>query len=706
VLGDRRSPARLGALGAVVVAVAIVAAACTNDNWPTFAHDVAHSGRTAETSISTTNVASLGVAWQVATGDDSYASPVVGTTATGRRIVVVGNQLGTVSAYDAGNGARMWTAPAGAAVAASAAIANGVVYVGSFDKKLYALDAATGATRCTFATTGIVLTPPVVVDPDGNGATVYFGDVGPDGFDDGGNLWAMHAVDPGTAADCSTRWSYGSFGEPPGAQPLAGVWAPPAFARDVNGRPLIVVGSSSPDDGVYAFDARTGARVWRFQTEQFFDGDVGAGATISAPGVNGFADGVAYVAGKNNIVYALNLRTGAKLWEFRIRDDAPSAGGEARSTAVLDGNTLYLGYGAGLYALNATTGAKVWRSTDVGPVTGEVVAAPAAVGPTGATVLFAGDRAGVFHAFAAATGAQVWRAATGNTIYASAAVSHGTVYVTSADGFMYAFKTGGADPARPGTTITTPADGAQVANPNGTFTVRGNATSSAKVTGVKVALKDLNQRRWWNAASSTWVKTYTENSATLAAPGTAQTTWSWPFGVPFDGGRYTAFATAVDDGNRRDAVPAVASFSIESLGQPATATMTSPAANQTVVFPGGVPQSFDLTISGTATDSGGTKPGVAKVWATVENIDHGEWFCGAPGCNPFGSTPWTGDYTPFTATLANPGATTTAWSFVVPTYDHPHAYRATVWAEDRDGHVQQLRRAVTFCVKTAAGPCP
>jgi hypothetical protein len=203
------------------------------------------------------------------------------------------------------------------------------------------------------------------------------------------------------------------------------------------------------------------------------------------------------------------------------------------------------------------------------------------------------------------------------------------------------------------------------------------------------------------------VKAYTENDATLATAGATQSTWSWPFHVPFDGGRYTALATAVDGSGRRAAVPASASFSLESLGQPATATITSPTANQTIVFPGGVPQSFNLTISGTATDSGGTQPGVAKVWAMVENLDHGEWFCGAPDCNQFGTTPWVGDYLfRFPATLANPGATTTAWSFVMPTHDHPHAYQATVWAEDRDGHVQQLRKAVTFCVKTSAAPCP
>ena len=70
--------------------------------------------------------------------------------------------------------------------------------------------------------------------------------------------------------------------------------------------------------------------VWRFQTQKFAqDNDVGAGPTITPPGVNGFADGVVYVAGKDRIVYALNLRTGAEIWEFSIRDDSPAPVGGA-----------------------------------------------------------------------------------------------------------------------------------------------------------------------------------------------------------------------------------------------------------------------------------------------------------------------------------------------------------------------------------------
>ena len=170
--------------------------------------------------------------------------------------------------------------------------------------------------------------------------------------------------------------------------------------------------------------------MWRFQTEVFHpDNDVGASPTVSPPGINGFVDGAVYVAGKNRIVYAFNLRTGAKLWEFRIRDDAPAAGGSTRSTASLVGNRLFVGYGEGVYALNATTGAKVWRSADVGPATEEVLSSPAVTGANGDRAIIVGDAAAKVLAFDAADGTRLWSYSTGGYIYSSPAVSGGRVFI-------------------------------------------------------------------------------------------------------------------------------------------------------------------------------------------------------------------------------------------------------------------------------------
>ena len=49
-----------------------------------------------------------------------------------------------MSAYDAATGRRIWFKQAGPRINSTATVVNGIVYVGSADKKLYAFDGATG----------------------------------------------------------------------------------------------------------------------------------------------------------------------------------------------------------------------------------------------------------------------------------------------------------------------------------------------------------------------------------------------------------------------------------------------------------------------------------------------------------------------------------------------------------------------------------
>ena len=64
------------------------------------------------------------------------------------------------------------------------------------------------------------------------------------------------------------------------------------------------------------------------------------GVTISPPGVNGFADGVAYAHTKYGDAYALDLTTGALIWQYNF-------GSPSISTAALSGTNLVLGDGGG-----------------------------------------------------------------------------------------------------------------------------------------------------------------------------------------------------------------------------------------------------------------------------------------------------------------------------------------------------------------------
>jgi outer membrane protein assembly factor BamB len=675
-----------------------------DEDWPMLGHDIRHTGVSGETTLDQTNAASLGIRWQANTGTASYTSSAVAwVPAAGKRLVFAGNQSGTLAAYDAGTGSRLWFYKVPASIQSSPTYDDGTVYFGASDEYVYALNASTGALRCRFFTDGIVSSSPLVVDPNGTGKVIYIGDNGITGADDGGNLWAINAVDPNAAANCSLRWRFDGYGATPGSQPNAGTWSPPAFGVDATGRPLIVFGGSSPDNAVYAVNAVTGARVWRFQTEVFHqDNDVGAGATISPPNMNGFADGVAYVSGKNRIVYALNLRTGAKIWEFRIRDQAWGAGGATRSTAALTGNRLIVGYGSGVLALNATTGAEIWHSQTAGFSTAEVISSPALTGTAATRILFVGDLAGKVYAIRVSDGAKLWEFPTGGFIYGSVAPSGGRAFVTSSDGYLYAFGLGGSVSEPPNTLFSNPANNATLPNPGGNLRLSGSATDDAHVERVLVAIKNKNTNAWWNGTTGTWKNIYHENVATLSNPGGTSTNWNYDVPMPPTGGVFFAQAEAVDDDGQHDPTVAQVNFTVSSSGSPPETTITSPVFKQVFHFPGGTRQSFPITVQGTATDAGGANRGIASVKVVIKNIEHGEFYCGSAGCSTGGgeSSSWRPVFTILNASLASPGANSTTWTITFPTYDHPHKYRITAWAVDRDGEEDATRAIVSrICVR-------
>src|ERR1700692_4083822 len=71
-------------------------------------------------------------------------SPVMSSPTVSKGVVYVGSEDYNVYALNARTGAKLWSYPTGSWVNSSPAIADGVVYVGSFDKNVYALNAHTG----------------------------------------------------------------------------------------------------------------------------------------------------------------------------------------------------------------------------------------------------------------------------------------------------------------------------------------------------------------------------------------------------------------------------------------------------------------------------------------------------------------------------------------------------------------------------------
>jgi len=97
-------------------------------------------------------------------------------------IVYVGSQDGSLYALNDTNGAKLWNYAVNAAVhiypfpTSSPAVVKGVVYVGSYNGNVYALNASSGAKLWNYTTGGMVLSSPAVANGVlyvGGGNTVY-----------------------------------------------------------------------------------------------------------------------------------------------------------------------------------------------------------------------------------------------------------------------------------------------------------------------------------------------------------------------------------------------------------------------------------------------------------------------------------------------------------------------------------------------------
>jgi outer membrane protein assembly factor BamB len=204
-------------------------------------------------------------------------------------------------------GGKIWSTPT---------IQGGTVYVGSFDKKLYALDTATGKEKWEFAAEGAILTTPVV-----DGGTVYIGS-----FDR--HLYAVDTVSG------QMKWQF---------EARHGFWAQPVV---VDGR----IYAPSLDGKVYILSTTNGEKIGQV--------DLGAPAS-SSPVIVGNAVIVATEESRGTGT----VKSGAVIWSIDTTNN------EARELTRLPGERLYAPLTGGrgsvyvhtdrdsVYGVDVTTGA-------------------------------------------------------------------------------------------------------------------------------------------------------------------------------------------------------------------------------------------------------------------------------------------------------------------------------------------------------------
>jgi outer membrane protein assembly factor BamB/5-hydroxyisourate hydrolase-like protein (transthyretin family) len=333
----------------------------------------------------------------------------------------------------------------------SPAVVNGVVYVGSIDGNVYALNAATGAKVWNYTTGGAVDSSPAVVN-----GVVYVGSID-------GNVYALNA------ATGAKVWNYTTG------------WYVPSSPAVVNG--VVYVGG---EFDVYALNAATGAKVWNYTAPDSIYG--------ASPAV---ANGMVYIAGGErstpqggplSAFYALNATTGELEWNYTINGDGLSS-----PPSVANG-VVYMGcQDDNVYALNAYNGAKLWNYTTGGWVEDSPAIANG--------VVYIGSDDGNVYALNAATGAKVWNYAPVNETYRSSpAVVNGVVYEGSIDGNVYAI--GNQSQTIPTALTAAVAPSTVIVNQN--FTINGtlNTTGGTPIAGATIQLQKNVSRTWTNVSTT------------------------------------------------------------------------------------------------------------------------------------------------------------------------------------------------------------
>ncbi len=266
--------------------------------------------------------------WRRNLGSRLGSAPLVGDG-----VLYQGTGDGRVLALDPGDGGTLWTFTARDGIGSTPRLSGTTLYVGSLDHDLYALDAISGDELWRVHTGGWVVARPLVTAD-----RVVFSGV--DGV--------VYAVPLGGPSELPADPPWPDPGTPRFTT-AAGIATPHLLWRqEVRGpRRLLVDGGRvvvTTAAGVVDLDAASGDVLWRFAA---------AGGVEAAPLVDG---GRVFFGSTGGVVFSLASERGTELWRHRL------GAGTVAGAAAADG-VVYLGDDDGrVYALDEATGAALWSA--------------------------------------------------------------------------------------------------------------------------------------------------------------------------------------------------------------------------------------------------------------------------------------------------------------------------------------------------------
>lgn len=292
------------------------------DAWSMFRHDADRS------SIGQGGPANLSLVWKFTTGGAVMSSPSIVNG-----IVYFGSQDHNVYAVNAWSGNLIWKFKTNNTIESSMAVADGKVVTGAEDGYVYCLDAYNGKMQwktfvnsslpVTYGSAVMIRSSPAIVDD-----TVYIGSLD-------GNIYALNF------SDGAVVWTYQTGG-----------W--------IKSSPTIYDGavyvtSETPNTGtLYKINAADGSLVWKKSIPyevQFTGGD----DMIGTPTV---AAGIVFTSANLRTYYGINAQNGDIIWNFTN----PEANEFIVSSPIYLDGQVFIVDKFDITCLNASTGQKIWNT--------------------------------------------------------------------------------------------------------------------------------------------------------------------------------------------------------------------------------------------------------------------------------------------------------------------------------------------------------
>ena len=311
----------------------------------------------------------------------------------------------------------IWSFECGDEIRGTPALQESIVYVGSYDHNLYALEAATGKFIWKYPTDAGIVSKPVVYENN-----VFFGS----------EDHRLHVV---LVRNGKVNWTYFTNGpvrsSPHIAEGHIFIGSDDGFLHAVNtitGRRAWQVEAGAPirstpwaghesvyfgtEDGELFCVLFNGVIKWRFKARR---------AITSSPV---FAQGLVYVGSMDATLYAIDAKTGWVTWRFRL-------GKASISTPCFMENRIFTGAADGIiYCVEANTAKEVWRFATQHQVTGSPLVYKDS--------LYCGSVDGYLYCLEHSTGRLRWKFKTQGPITGTPVAAEDVVYIGSTDHRLYA----------------------------------------------------------------------------------------------------------------------------------------------------------------------------------------------------------------------------------------------------------------------------